>query len=79
MDYFKQQLAFLRQYLPEIQVFFNWKDVTKVAGGVLVGVTVIYCGKIWYAQRFFKRMGIPTPKPKFISGNYHEIAKNVRL
>ena len=33
--------------------------------------------KIWYAQRFFKRAGIATPKINFISGNFLEILENV--
>lgn len=77
MDRILQHVELAKQYLPEVKIVFNWKDATKVAGGVIVAFSVIYAGKIWYAQKFFKRRGIKTPDTiKFMSGNYHEIVQN---
>ncbi len=53
----------------------HWLRITAAA---LAGGTVLYLGKIWWSYRYFKRMGIVTPKIRFISGNYHDIIKNVK-
>ena len=44
LEFFKTQVTAIREYLPEIDVKLNWQDVTKIAGGLLVGVTIVYCG-----------------------------------
>ena len=44
MEYLKQQIEVLRQYLPDVQVKLNWKDVTIGASGIVVGLTIVYCG-----------------------------------
>ena len=44
MDRVLQHVELVKQYLPEVNIVFNWKDATKVAGGVIVGFSVIYAG-----------------------------------
>ena len=44
MEFFKDQMAIVRSYLPELRVELDWKNATNVAGGLVVTMTIIYCG-----------------------------------
>ena len=33
--------------------------------------------KIWYAYRFFKKRGIPSPEYEFLFGNFRKLRKEV--
>lgn len=67
----------LNDFLSKLE-FPETKDVLKLTGLGLFGFAVIYCGKIWYCQRLFKRLGIKTPKYKFFFGNLPEILENTQ-
>ena len=44
LEIFKQQVESIRGYLPKIEVDLNWKDMSKITGGLLVGVFIVYGG-----------------------------------
>ena len=53
------------------------KLALKLAGGSLIGLAILYLGKIWHSYSFFSKMKIKTPKYKYLYGNLNEIMKNV--
>lgn len=47
--------------------------VSKYSKLAIFGLLIGYLGKIWYDQRLFKRLGIPTPKFRYFFGHLPEI------
>ena len=48
MDYLYEQVKVMKEYLPELKIEFNLKDVVKMSGGIFVGVVVVYCGWVFW-------------------------------
>lgn len=46
MEFLFEQVKALTEYLPQLKVKFNLKDVVTVSGGLFVGVVVVYCGLV---------------------------------
>jgi hypothetical protein len=61
------------QYLPHIET----NQILKLTGCALIGFSVVYCGKIWYSYRLFKKIGLQTPNYKFFFGNFPELLEKV--
>lgn len=63
------------EYLPKQ----NKEDLLKtmlIASGATVGLTVsLYFGKIWNDYQYFKRRGIPGPKPSMFMGHTYTLRK----
>ena len=56
----------------------SFKDILKLTGGSIIGILVLYLGKIWHSYRFFSKLKVKTPKHKFLYGNLNEIMENVK-
>jgi hypothetical protein len=54
-------------------------NIIKAGLSILIGACSVYLSKIWYAYGYFKRIGVQTPKYKFIYGNLHEILEKVNF
>nr|QEV83812.1 cytochrome P450 [Brachionus rotundiformis] len=52
--------------------------IAKITGCSLLALAILYCGKVWYAQRLFRRLGLKTPKFAYFYGNLPEILKNTQ-
>nr|QEV83794.1 cytochrome P450 [Brachionus rotundiformis] len=47
----------------------------KLVGSSVLGFSAFYIGKIWFSYRFFKKIGIKTPKYTFFYGNNLQLTK----
>nr|UOU03275.1 cytochrome P450 3045B1 [Brachionus rubens] len=74
MELLQMTLDELHRLISDLEL----KTVFKISGWSLFGFTLIYCGKIWYAQRLFKRLGLKTPEYKFFYGNLPEILEKTQ-
>nr|QEV83808.1 cytochrome P450 [Brachionus rotundiformis] len=48
----------------------------KASSTTLLGLGLIYLGKIWYSYRFFKKRGLKSPDHEFFYGNFRQIHKD---
>ncbi len=51
-------------------------NLTKILSASALSLFLIYCGKLWYSYRFFKKRGLKTPPYEFFFGNFREIRKD---
>nr|QVK45581.1 cytochrome P450 [Brachionus paranguensis] len=72
------QLSFLKNQIYKIIEEITYSGIAKITGYSCIAIVVLYCGKIWHAQRIFKRMGLRTPRFAFFYGNLPEILKNTQ-
>lgn len=56
----------------------TFSSFLKFGALTLTGFSFIYCCKVWYAQRLFKRIGLKTPEFRFFVGNFPEILENTQ-
>ena len=52
---------------------FSLSTCLKLIGLTCTSFSLVYLCKVWYAQRLFKRLGLPTPSVTFFVGNLPEI------
>nr|ATW72301.1 cytochrome p450 CYP3045B3 [Brachionus calyciflorus] len=74
MDKIQLFLEEIKQIISKLES----KNVLKITGLGFFGFTLIYCGKIWYAQKLFKRLGLKTPKYRFFYGNLPEVLEQTQ-